>query len=183
MPGTIPNTNITGKGYIKREEFKVFADVSAGDAAAPEWELQGDKVEDMSLELNPNVETITDVTGVTTTVLDKYEVQTSVGTYRAKRDSKFGAILYDIVKEKKILSDVERAFLCVNLFSGTDGKYDAWTQKAVVAVQSYGGDTKGLNIPYNIHWEGERTHGTAAIADGKVTFTPGAPAEPAQEGI
>lgn len=175
MPETMPKTNIAGKGYIKREEFKIFADASAADASTPEWELQGDKNEDLSLELNPNVETITDVTGVTTTVLDKYEEQTSVGTYRAKRDSKFGAILYDIVKEKKILSDVERTFLCVNLFSGTEGKYDAWTQNAVVAVQSYGGDTKGLNIPYNIHWTGARTHGTAAIAAGVVTFTAGVP--------
>lgn len=162
--------SITGTGYVKREEFKLFADVSATET--PEWELQGDKVEELALEMNPNVTTVTDVTGVTSTTLDKYEVQTSVAPYRAKRESKLFAILYDIVKNLKTLSDVERNFLCVNIFSEDAGEYDAWTQKGVIAVQSYGGGTEGLDIPYNIHWIGERTYGTVAITDGVVTFTP-----------
>lgn len=53
---------ITGTGAVKRAEFKLFADV--GEAESPEWELQGDRIEELSLELNPNVETVTDVTGV-----------------------------------------------------------------------------------------------------------------------
>lgn len=163
-------TTITGTGYVKREEFKLFADVA--ETGTPEWELQGDKIEDLSLELNPNVETITDVTGVTTTTLDKYEEQTSVDPYRARRESKFFAILYDIVRNKKTLSDVERNFLCVNIFAADTGKYDAWTQKGVIAVQSYGGDTTGLAMPYNVHWVGERTYGTATITGGIVTFMP-----------
>ena len=66
---------------------------------------------------------------------------------------------------------VEKTFCCVNIFAGSEGQYDAWTQKAIVAVQSYGGNTKGLQIPYNIHWIGERTYGTATLAAGKLTFT------------
>lgn len=161
---------ITGTGKIKREEFKLFADV--GDSNTPEWELQGSRIEELSLEMNPNIETVTDVTGVTDTVLDKYEKQTSVSPYYAKRDSKMAAWLYNVVREEKTLSDVEKIFCCVNIFAGADGKFDAWTQKAVVAVQSYGGDTKGLQIPYNLHWIGEKTFGTAAIANGVLTFTP-----------
>lgn len=161
---------ITGTGYVKREEFKLFADVSS--TASPEWELQGDKVEDLSIEMNPNVETTTDVTGNTTTTLDKYEEQTSVEPYRCKKDSKFFPVLYGIVKYKKTLSDVERNFLCVNIFANAaTGQYDAWTQKGVIAVQSYGGDTAGLAIPYNIHWTGKRTYGTAMITNGVVSFT------------
>ena len=122
--------------------------------------------------MNPNVETVTDVTGVTATTLDKYEEQTTVEPYYAKRESKLFAWLYSVVRNKKTLTDVEKNFCCVNIFAGSEGQYDAWTQKAIVAVQSYGGNTKGLQIPYNIHWIGERTYGTAAIAGGKLTFTP-----------
>ena len=147
---------ITGTGAVKRAEFKLFADV--GEADSPEWELQGDRIEELSLEMNPNVETVTDVTGVTATTLDKYE--------------ELCAWLYSVVRNKKTLTDVEKNFCCVNIFAGSEGQYDAWTQKAIVAVQSYGGNTKGLQIPYNIHWIGERTYGTAAIAGGKLTFTP-----------
>ena len=160
----------TGTGRIKREEFKLFADV--GSSNSPEWELQGGRIEDMSLEMNPNVETVTDVTGVTETTLDKYEKQTSVSPYYAKRDSKMAAWLYNVVREEKTLSDVEKTFCVVNIFAGSDGAYDAWTQKGVVAVQSFGGDTKGLQIPYNIHWIGEKVFGTAAISNGTMTFSP-----------
>lgn len=160
---------ITGTGYVKREEFKLFANV--GGSGTPEWELQGDKIEDMSIELNPNVETTADVTGVTTTTLDRYEEQTSVEPYRCKKESKLFPILYDIVKYRRTLTDVEIDFLCVNIFAGATGSYDAWQQKGIVAVQSYGGDTAGLSIPYNIHWTGERTYGTASITGGAVTFT------------
>lgn len=165
-------TFITGTGDIKREEFKLFADVSAaGDGASPEWELQGSKIEDMSIELNPNVETMTDVTGVSATTLDKYEEQTSVEPYYAKRESKLAAILYNIVRNRKTLSDCERTFCCVNIFAGANSAFDAWTQKAIIAVQSFGGNTKGLQIPYTIHWIGEREYGTAKIDNGTMTFT------------
>lgn len=162
---------IAGTGDIKRAEFKMFADVSP-DGDSTEWEIVGKKIEDMSLEMNPNVETMTDVTGETQTTLDKYEKQTSVSPYYAKRESKMAAWLYNVVREEKTLSDVEKTFLCVNIFAGADGSFDAWTQKAVVAVQSYGGSTKGLQIPYNIHWIGEKTFGTVSIEEGKPNFTP-----------
>lgn len=159
--------SITGSGYIKRKEFMLFADVSES-SATPEWELQGDKVEEMSLEMNPNIETITDVTGVTSSTLDKYEKQTSVSPYRAKRESKFFPILYGIVRDEKTLSEVERTFLCVNIFDSTvtgEGEnevttYAAWTQQAIIAVQSYGGGTTGLDIPYSLYWTGEKVHGS-----------------------
>ena len=166
-------TFITGTGDIKREAFKMFVDASeTGDGSTPEWEIIGKKIEDMSLEMNPNVETMTDITGDVQTTLDKYEKQTSVSPYYARKESKMAAWLYNVVREERTLSEVERTFLCVNVFAGSDGKFDAWTQKGVVAVQSYGGNTKGLQIPYNIHWIGRKTFGTVAIAGGVPTFTP-----------
>lgn len=162
-------TFITGTGRIKREEFKLFADV--GTADSPAWELQGSRIEELSLEMNPNIETVRDITGITDTVLDSYDKQTSVSPYYAKRDSKMAQWLYNVVREEKTLSDVEKTFCCVNIFAGAEGSYDAWTQTAIVAVQSYGGDTKGLQIPYNLHWIGEKTFGTATIAGGVLTFT------------
>lgn len=158
---------ITGTGSIKRKDFMLFADV-AETPDTPIWEIIGDKVEEMSLAMNPNVATVTDVIGNTTTALDKYEVQTDVSPMKAKKESKLFNILYEIVRDEKTLSDVERTFLCVNVFdSTTTGEepdiktvYAAWTQKAVVAVQSYGGNTEGLDLPFNIHWTGKKTYGT-----------------------
>lgn len=162
---------ITGTGDIKRKEFMLFADVSP-DGDGSEWEIVGKKIEELSLEMNPNVETMTDITGDVQTTLDKYEKQTSVSPYYAKRESKMAQWLYNVVREEKTLSDVEKTFLCVNIFAGADSAFDAWTQKGVVAVQSYGGNTQGLQIPYNLHWIGEKTFGTVSIEGGKPTFSP-----------
>ena len=159
---------IPGAGYIKRSESKLFANV--GTDEAPEWELQGDRNEELTHELNPNVESGEDVTGQTYADLDKYEEETAVETYRAKRDSKWAVVLYNIIKYRKTLTDVVHQFLIVNTFAGADGAYDAWLQKGVVAVQSHAGDTKGMNMPYNIHWTGERIHGTFDLET--LTFTP-----------
>ncbi|HHV51799.1 MAG TPA: hypothetical protein GXX54_08935 [Clostridiales bacterium] len=151
---------ISGTGYIKREEFMLFADVSSSPNS-PEWELLGDKVEELTLAMNPNVETVHDVTGNTSTTLDRYEVQTDISPVRAKRESKLHKILYDIVKYRKTHTDVIRKFLCVNVFDEVEeGKYAAWIQDGVIAVQSYGGNTQGLDIPFNIHWIGKPVHGT-----------------------
>lgn len=162
---------IAGTGDIKRREFAMFVDISLDDEGT-NWEIVGRKIEDLSLEMNPNVETLTDITGLTQTTLDKYEKQTSVSPYYARRDSKMSEWLYNVVRNEKTLSDVEKNFLCVNIFAGADGSYDAWTQKAIVAVQSYGGDTKGVQIPYTLYWIGEKTFGTVSIADGVPTFSP-----------
>ena len=105
------------------------------------------------------METVTDVTGVTATTLDKYEEQTSVEPYYAKRESKLFAWLYSVVRDKKTLTDVEKTFCCVNIFAESEGKYDAWTQKAIVAVQSYGGSTKGLHsIQHPLDWGAHLWH-------------------------
>lgn len=161
---------ITGTGYIPRKEFMLLVDVS--QASTPEWELIGDKVEDMSLEMNPNVETTNDVTGKTSVTLDRYEVQTSISPIRARRESKFHAILYDLVVNEKTLTDAEFTFCAVNVFDEvTTGEFVAWTQKGIIAVQSYGGNTQGLDIPANVHFVGDKEHGKFVGAT--KTFTAG----------
>lgn len=165
---------IEGSGFIPRKDFRILADVST-TAGAQDWELIGERIEELSLTMNPNIETVTDIRGYSETTLDRYQVQTEVAPMRAKRDSKLFAVLYDIVRREKTLSDVERDFLCVAVFdsekqgSGDTEKvvYRAWKQRGIVAVESFGGGTAGLDIPFAIHWVGAKQYG---VFDG-TTFT------------
>lgn len=157
---------ISGKGFIPRKDFMILADVSESGVA--QWELIGERIEEMSLKMSPNVETVTDIRGYSETTLDRYQIQTEVAPMRAKRDSKLFGILYDIVKNEKVLSDVEREFLCVAIFDSSEvgeGEaaktvYAAWKQRAIIAVDSFGGGTAGLDIPFSIHWVGAKVHGS-----------------------
>ena len=148
---------ISGKGYIKRQDFMIFANV--GDSGE-EWEVIGERIEEMSVEMNPNVETVTDILGNTVTTLDKYEPQTEVSPMRAKRESLLFQKLYQMVRDEKVLSDAEMEFLCVCVFDTDGDSYAAWKQNGVVAVESMGGSSEGLEIPFTIHWTGAKTYGT-----------------------
>lgn len=159
---------ITGEGAIKREEQLLFANVGTGSTR--EWEVIGERIEELIQEMNPNIETGSDVLGNNWATLDRYEPSTSVEPFMAKRESKLFAILHEIWKYRKTLTDVELEFLMVDIFDGAEDTKGALLQKGIVAIQSYGGDTTGLGIPFNINWTGPITYGTF---DGDTkTFTP-----------
>jgi hypothetical protein len=45
------------------------------------------------------------------------------------------------------------------LVDKTTGAYDAWTEDVIVKPQSYGGPQGGVNIPFNIQFDGNRVKG------------------------
>ena len=51
--------------------------------------------------------------------------------------------------------------------------YDAWEEDGKVEITSYGGDTSGLGINFNLWYDGNRTKGTATISAKVPTFTAG----------
>mgnify|MGYP000814829638 FL=1 len=51
------------------------------------------------------------------------------------------------------------------------GPYDAWIEDCIVKPQSYGGAQGGVNIPFNVTFDGNRKQGTATISDKVPTFT------------
>ena len=55
--------------------------------------------------------------------------------------------------------------------NATPGSYVAYKEDAVIEVSSYGGDTTGYQIPFNIHYKGNRVKGKFVL-DTK-TFTAG----------
>ena len=42
----------------------------------------------------------------------------------------------------------------------TEGTYKAFKQKAAIDLKSWGGDTKGIGMPYDLNWVGPKTYGT-----------------------
>ena len=55
-------------------------------------------------------------------------------------------------------------------------KHLAYVQEVMVKPQSYGGDTAGINIPFDVSDDGKRTKGyvtAASLKTGKPEFTEG----------
>lgn len=147
----------------KRNSYKIFMDVSETSASAKEWEIIGKDIEELSRELNNEVNSFTNILGETEVEVTKGNQVTTCDPVKFRDDSKASKILYGFYKNDSELSEVERDFLEVNTsmpVSGSQGEYDAFMQKGAVDLKSWGGDTSGLNSPFDINWLGAKTYGT-----------------------
>ena len=88
----------------KRNSYKVFMNV--GTSESPEWEIFGKDIEELSRELNNEVNSFTNILGETESEVTKGVQVTSVDPIKFRDDSKISKILYEIYKYDKELSDV-----------------------------------------------------------------------------
>lgn len=150
---------ISGTGLIKRKEFMHF--VNVGTTETPEWELLGEGIEELSREMNNNVENTTDILGNNVTTVTKGNQVSSFDPFKCRKDSKLFAKLYAIYTDDLELSDVEMEFLEVSVFDEvSDGVYSAIKQTGAIDLKSIGGDTTGLDMPFDVNYIGAKTKGT-----------------------
>lgn len=164
----MPETNTVGK--LKRSAHLFYIDTTFG-GTTPNWYLVGKDVEDMSIELNPDVETKKNILDETTVNDNGYEPSISVDTYYANpSDGAFYTKIKDIAMNRLTGDECKTKVLEV-VVDKTTGPYDAWIEDAVIKPQSYGGPQGGISIPYNVHFDGNRKQGTATLANKVPTFT------------
>lgn len=165
----MPNT-VTGK--IKRELMAHFVNTSAAGSASAAYEWLGDDLEEYNVEMNANVETKNNIKGKTSVNLDSYQPQASVEPYYAERGSKLFERLQAIVDERQTLDELKTDVVEAHLWeeaSGAADSYVAYKESAIIEVVNYGGDTTGYQIPFNLHYLGDRVKGVFNIDT--MTFT------------
>lgn len=156
----------------KRNTYKIFMNVSES-TTSKEWEIIGKDIEELSRELNNEVNSITNILGETSTEVTKGNQVTTCDPIKLRDDSKASKILYNIYKNDLELSEVEKEFLEVNTsmpVPESQGEYEAFMQVGAIDLKSWGGDTTGINSPFDINWIGAKTYGT--FNPTTKTFTP-----------
>lgn len=139
------------------------------NAETPSWFLVYKKIDDMSVELNPNTETIKNILDETDIVDNGYEPSISEVPYYANpKDGDFYTFISDIAFKRLTGDDCMTECLEVIVDRKT-GPYRAFREKAMVKPQSYGGAQGGMRIPYSVSFCGDRTEGTATISADKKT--------------
>lgn len=160
---------VTGKGKIKREEQIIAMEV--GTEEVSEIELIGKDNDDLSRELNNDVEAKRNVLGETTVEVTQGNHVTTVDPFLLRRDSKVSAKLEAIYDNDLELDDVVETFYDISKFDEiADGKYKAFKQQGAIDLKSWGG-SKSLGAPFDINWVGEKVHGTFDPATKKFTST------------
>lgn len=158
-----------GVGKLKRSYLLHYIDASFG-ASTPDWYLVGRDIDDMSVNLNPEVEVVKNILDEVVTNDNGYEPSFEASTYYANTNDKIYPKLKDIAMNRLTGDDCKTKALEV-LIDKTSGAYDAWIEDCVVKPQSYGGAQGGVNIPYNVNFDGNRKSGTATITDKVPSFT------------
>ena len=158
-------------GKLERSALAHYLDEKFGGTGAPVWFLIGKHVQDMSVEMNADMETFKNILDEPNAIDNGYAPSVDVDTYYADpSDGDFYDMVKDITMNRKTGDDCKTTILEV-LIDKTTGPFDAWTEDVIIKPQSYGGATGGVRIPYQITFVGNRTQGTVTITNKVPTFT------------
>ena len=156
---------------LARKALAHYIDGSFGGSGSPKWYLIGKDIDDMSVELNPDTESTENILGETSVKDNGYEVSMSADPYYADPADEIYAKIKDIAMNRLKGDECKTKILEVVIDKET-GPFDAWIEDCIVKPQSYGGDTSGVGIPFDVLFNGNRKQGTAMISDRVPTFTP-----------
>lgn len=164
--------SVTTNGRVKRKFMAHFIDSESPTASKPVYVRLGKDLEEFNVEMNANVEKKTNIFGETTVTLDSYQPQSSADPYYAEIGDPMFERLQNIIDERQTLDDLKTSIVEVHLWeedSSETGSYVAYKEDAIIEVSSYGGDTTGYQIPFNVHHTGNRVKGKFTLAT--KTFT------------
>lgn len=149
----------TGTGKIKREFMAHFIN-AAMFPEGNQYEWLGDDLEEFNVEMNANVETKNNIKGKTTVNLDSYQPKSSVEPYYAEKGTKLFKRLQTIIDDRQTLDELKTDVIEAHLWEPYDEEsFRAIKEEVIIEVVSYGGNTTGYQIPFNIHYTGKRVKG------------------------
>ena len=133
---------------------------------ADTYERLGDDLEEFSAEMNANVEKTQNILGQTSIKITGYEKSGSVEPYYAEKGSKLFDFLQKIIDDDLTLDACKTDVVEVKLWEAAslDSTYPATKEEVYIEVASYGGDTTGYQIPFNVHYTGVKTKGTFNVS-------------------
>ncbi|MBO6252312.1 MAG: hypothetical protein J6O49_01480 [Bacteroidaceae bacterium] len=179
---TEPDDWSTGyASYYKKENGVYIALTSAETFATNKYyskaenrEILGARVEDSSIELNAEIETMTDILGITYTDVNKTEPQQTLDPSNVIGGSKISAYLYDAVIHNRI-TDYNQAFnvYIISAFMGdaTNG-YETVRHDGCSIIPTSIGGSAYVQMPLEIHFSNNITSGTVNKLADDFTFTP-----------
>lgn len=155
----MPET-ITGK--IARKYMAHFLDsaftATPTSLTGASWYRLGKDLEEFNVELNPDIEQGQNILGTNYFRHNGYEVSGDAEPYYAEVGDTLFAKLQTIVDTLAQGSQLRTMAAEVHLWEqgSATGTYKAYVQECYVVPSSYGGDTSGYQIPFTVHYTGEK---------------------------
>lgn len=165
---------------LNREAFKSYIDTAfnrkTSDASKAVWEILGDDIEEMSVELNADTEQKKNILGQTKTVDNGYEATMDADPFYADPEKKLYPKVRDIAYKRLKGDQCKTLLLEVTVEDTEAANHLAYVREVILKPQSYGGSTEGHNIPFTVSEDGASVEGyvsAASLATESPTFTAG----------
>ena len=134
------------------------------------FERLGQDLEEFSPELSAQVETKKNILGQSSVLISGYEKTAAVEPFYAQSGSALFNRLQEIIDGDLVLDELKAEVVDVKLWEAEEsGAYPAVKEAVYLEITGYGGDTTGYQIPFTIHYTGEKVKGTFNVTT--KTFT------------
>ena len=154
---------------IERKNMSQFINAAKSGEEAT-YERLGQDLEEFSPELSAQVETKKNILGQSSVLISGYEKTAAVEPFYAQSGSQLFNRLQEIIDGDLVLDELKADVVDVKLWEGDEGEnYPAVKEVVFLEVTSYGGDTTGYQIPFTIHYTGEKVKGSFNVST--KTFT------------
>ena len=163
---------------LKREALAHYLDSAwnkkVADASKAVFEILGDDIEEMSVEMNPDTSQMKNILGQTKTTDNGFTPSMSAEPWYADTDSKLYPHMRDIVMEQ-MTGDERKTLMLEVIVEDTEAEtHVAYLREVKVTPTSYGGGTEGFNIPFTVDFDGAWVKGTVtadSVKSGAPVFT------------
>lgn len=165
-------------GKLAREALAHYLDTAwnkkVADASKAVFEIIGDDIEDMSVEMNSDTSQVKNILGQTRTQDNGYTPSMDADPFYADPDKKLYPKLRDIAMERLKGDDCKTLMLEVIVEDMDSPTHTAYVREVMVKPTSYGGGTEGFNIPFTVSEDGAWAKGTVtaeSVKAGAPVFT------------
>lgn len=165
-------------GKLNREALAHYLDTAwnkkVADASKATFEILGDDIEELSVEMNAETSQIKNILGQTKTQDKGYTPSMDADPYYADPDKALYPKLRDIAMERLTGDECKTLMLEVIVEDLEASTHTAYVREVMVKPTSYGGDTEGFNIPFTVSEDGAWAKGTVtaeSVKSGKPVFT------------
>ncbi len=170
---TMQYSDVPDRLRVQRKTLVTVAEWEEESGGTPKREVLGARTEDSSIEFNADIETTTDILGITYTDVNKTEPQQDFDPYMLLKDSNLG----DYLTNAALNNEIDKYSNCFTIyiiaaFLGEEGAYKCVKHEGCSVIpQSMGGDSY-VSMPIEVHYSNQITAGTVNKLADDFVFTP-----------
>lgn len=141
--------------------------------ASTQYALLGKDLEEFSVDLSPDVETSKNILGENSVKHNGYEASADADPVYYEYDDALSEKIMEIAMLRKTGDACKTSYVEVLLNPGEGDAAPtvvrAVREDVIVVPNSYGGDTSGVQVPFTIHFAGNRVEGSFDVSTKKFT--------------